>query len=163
MFTRFLPLAALLLALPLAACGGDEAADDAATGDAYADDGAAASDAAPADAATTDAPDVDVPGTIAALESGLTAIPLADATANIDGWIATLEGTQFTDISASLQALRTDLQAESIDGAAVGAHLSRLGELTTEAATGASSSSQEGLMRLGELLSTAGSSLTGGA
>lgn len=156
MFTRTLPLFALLLALPLAACGGDDAeeATDATT-----------EDVAVADTPTdvpADAPEVDVAGTIAALESGLTAIPAADAVGNINGWIATLDGAGFDEITTSLEALRDDLQTDPLDGASIGAHLTRLGELTTEAAAGASSSSQEGLMRLGELLSTAGGSLTGG-
>jgi len=163
MFTRFLPLLALLLALPLAACGSDDTVAEE-TMEEVADDEIAPMNPEPGIPA--DAPEVDVPGTIAALESGLTSIPTEAAVGNINGWIATLEGAGFEgseEITDNLESLRDALQEETLDGAAIGSTLSRLGELTTAAAAGASSSSQDGLMRLGTLLSEGGAMLTGGA
>ena len=165
MFSKYLLVAAL--ALPLAACGGDEAADttvvdttaEPATGtmdpamDAPMDDGTMASD-------------VTVDGTIAAAGTDLTALPAADAVANIDGWIAKLEGAQFDqagDLTSGLRELKTQLGAMPLDGSAIGETLSELGELTTASAGTASSSSQEGLRTLGGALSATGAKLSGGS
>lgn len=144
----------LALALPLAACGNDEAATPATTDPVV---------TAPATPAPMDpmASDVTVDGTLAAAGSDITAIPAADAVANIDGWIAKLEGDQFAEIRTTLERLKLDLAASPIDNAALGATMSSLGTQTTAAAANASSSSQEGLRTLGGALSAAGAKLSG--
>ena len=163
MFSKYLLVAAL--ALPLAACAGDEAADTTVvdtTTDPMATDPMAADPMADG----TMASDVTVDGTIAAAGTDLTALPAADAVANIDGWIATLEGAQFDqagDITAGLRELKTQLGAMPLDGAAIGATLTEIGDLTTASAATASSSSQEGLRTLGGALSATGAKLSGGA
>ena len=115
--------------------------------------------------ATTDpmASDVTVDGTIAAAGTDLTAMAIPAATANIDGWIAKLEGDQFSELRLDLARLKTQLTASPLDGAAIGATLTELGEQTTASAASASSSSQEGLRTLGSALSATGARLTGGS
>lgn len=154
MSARYLLLA---LALPLAACGNDDAATTETPGS---NPGTMAP--APAPPAPM-ASDVSVDGTIAAAGSDITAMPVAAATANIDGWIATLEGERFAEIRTTLGRLKLDLAAQPIDNAALGATLTSLGEQTTTAAATASSSSQDGLRTLGSTLSAAGSRLSGSA
>ena len=161
MFTRFPAFLALLLAFSLTACSDNDTVAEETMEEVA---GAEVAPINPEPGVPADAPEVDVTGTIAALESGLTAIPAGDAVGNINGWIAKLEGAGFDgseEITDNLEELRDALQAETLDGAAIGATLSRLGELTTAAAAGASSSSQEGLMRLGTLLSEGGAMLAG--
>lgn len=156
----FRPGFALLaaLALPLAACGGGEDADTTTVVE--------STESADAPAMPTDpvGGDVTVDGTIAAAGTDLTALPVADATANIDGWIAKLEGAEFEQadgIVAGLRELKTQLATMPLDGSAIGATLADLGDETTAAAAGASSSSQDGLRTLGRTLSTAGERLGG--
>lgn len=148
----------LALALPLAACGNDDAPTTETTG---VNPGTATT--APATPAPMDplASDVTVDGTIAAAGQDITMMPIADATANIDGWIAKLEGDQFAEIRTTLERLKLDLAAQPIDNAALGATLSSLGTQTTAAAATASTSSQEGLRTLGGALSAAGAKLSG--
>ena len=161
MITRFTPLLVLLLAFSLAACADDDTVaenqmEEVPTTEVVPLD--------PEPVVPADAPEVDVPGTIAALESGLTNIPAGAAVDNINGWIAKLDGAGFEgadEITDHLAQLRGELQETELDGAAIGGHLSRLGELTTAAADGASSSSQEGLRTLGGLLSSGGAMLSG--
>ena len=159
----------LAVALPLAACGGDEATDTTTvvTPDATTEP------MAPADPMTTPEPaaptgtmasDVTVDGTIAAAGTDLTALAPAAAVENIDGWIAKLEGAEFAQAGAlrtGLTQLKTQLTATPLDGAAIGATLTDLGEQTTASAAGASSSSQEGLRTLGGALTAAGQKLGG--
>ena len=163
MSTRLLLLA---LALPLAACGNDDAATmptpvpgTTATTDPMAADPMAADPMA----ADPMASDVTVDGTIAAAGSDITMMSAPAAIANIDGWIAKLEGEQFAEMRASLERLKLDLSATPIDNAALGATLTSLGTQTTASAANASSSSQEGLRTLGGALSAAGSKLSGSA
>lgn len=108
--------------------------------------------------------------TIAALENGLTRIPLSKAVNTIDGWRRTLLATERDDlrpIAGDLAALHDALTGEGVDGRAVGALLVRLGE-QTEAVPVASSTPDDstdglrnGLARLGSLLRHAGSALAG--
>ncbi len=171
MSTRFLLLA---LALPLAACGGDDAADTVDTtvttvpsadpavtnGEPMATTPGTAEGVTPG-ATTPAGSDVTVDGTIAAAGSDITAMSPTAAVANIDGWIAKLEGERFAPIRASLETLKLDLAAQPIDNAALGATLKSLGEQTTASAATASSSSQAGLQTLGGALSAAGAKLAG--
>ena len=158
----------LAFALPLAACGGDEAADTTVvdTTDPAATapmDDPMAADPMAVDPMAADpmASDVTVDGTIAAAGTDLTALAPAAAVANIDGWIAKLEGEQFAGLRTDLGTLKTQLTATPLDGAAIGATLIKLGEATTASAAGASSSSQEGLRTLGGALSATGTKLAG--
>ena len=108
--------------------------------------------------AQTETPTVDE--TIAALEGGVTSIPLDAALANIEGWQATLEASDDTAVQAlgaQLGELATALQAETIDAAEVSGLLTSLGEGTVAAAAGDAQ-----LESLGNLLMQAGSSLMGG-
>ena len=98
-----------------------------------------------------------VEGTISALESGVTNIPLDAALANIQGWQTTLEASDDTTLqalAAQLGELATVLQAETIDLAEVSSLLSSLGEGTTAAAGGDAQ-----LTNLGSLLTQVGGSL----
>ena len=99
--------------------------------------------------------------TNAALEGGVTNIPLDAALANIEGWQETLEASDDTAlqaIGAQLGELATALQADTIDGEEVSGLLSSLGESTTAAAEGAG---DDQLAELGALLTQTGSSLMG--
>ena len=99
--------------------------------------------------------------TNAALEGGVTNIPLDAALANIEGWQTTLEASDDTAlqaIGAQLGELATALQADTIDGQEVSGLLSSLGESTTAAAEGAD---DDQLANLGALLTQTGSSLMG--
>lgn len=159
MFTRLLLVGAL--ALPLAACGNDTetVTTEPVVVDPVVVDPMVADPMAPADPMAND---VTVDGTNAAIGSDITALAPAAALANIDGWIAKLEGDQFAETRASLEMLKLDLQATPLDGAKIGATLSALGTQTTAAAAGASSSSQAGLQQLGASLTAAGAKLGGG-
>lgn len=100
-----------------------------------------------------------VEGTISALESGVTNIPLDAALANIEGWQTTLaasDDTALQALAAQLGELATALQAETIDPAEVSSLLSSLGEGTTAAAGGDTQ-----LESLGSLLTQVGGSLGG--
>lgn len=157
-----LPLFALALTLPLAAC-----ADPADTVDA--DDVAVVTTdpvvdpVDPVDPMVGDdmtAPEVTAEGTVDAVTNagGLTSLPLGAANDNIDGWIARLEGNpDFAPVVADLQTLKAQLAASPIDGSAVGATLQSLGSATTGAAGGDSA-----LESLGSALSSAGDQLAGG-
>ena len=162
----------LALALPLAACGGDEAADTTVvdTTDPMVDD-AMSDDMTAVDPMASDsmsdgamASDVTVDGTIAAAGSDLTALAPAAAIANIDGWLAKLDGAQFGqagEIRNGLEELKAELSASPLDGAEIGETLADLGQQTTATAAEASSSSQAGLRALGSALSAAGAKLGG--
>ena len=108
--------------------------------------------------AQSDVPTVD--GTIAALQGGLTAVPLDAAVANIEGWEAQLSGSPdstLQTIAIQLGELKEALQADTINGTAVGQLLRSLGEGTVEAASGNAQ-----LTDLGNLLVEAGTGLMGG-
>lgn len=167
MFSKYLLVAAL--ALPLAACGGDEAGDttvvDTTTDPMVTDPMVADPMATDPMAGGTMAGDVTVDGTIAAAGTDLTALAPAAAISNIDGWIAKLETAEFDqsdDLVEGLRELKTELGAMPFDGSAIGETLNDLGELTTASAATASSSSQEGLRTLGGALSATGARLSGG-
>lgn len=151
----------LALALPLAACGNDDAATTETT--------TTVPEAVPSTTTPSPAPtapvvsDVTVDGTIAAAGQDITMMSVPAAVANIDGWIAKLEGERFAEIRTTLERLKLDLAAQPIDNAALGATLTSLGEQTTASAATASSSSQEGLRTLGGALSAAGARLSGSA
>ncbi|MEL6615935.1 MAG: hypothetical protein AAFQ43_09365 [Bacteroidota bacterium] len=154
-----LPLFALLLALPLAACGTEETTDDATTTedatvetdvvDDIGDDAAATDDAAPA---------VTAQATLDAVPAeGLTAMDPATAVGNIDAWIAALgDNPDAAGVVADLETLKGQLTADELDGAAIGGTLSSLGEQTTAVA-----GEDEALQTLGSALSSAGATLSG--
>lgn len=144
----FLPLAAC--ALTFSACAGDAEVEPVVEEPVVVD----VEPIAPAP------PDVDVAGTVSALEGGITNLAPAAALDNINGWIAQLDGMDGADdIVEGLEELRDALGASPLDGEYIGEILSELGEETTEVAATVTGAQQDGLMRLGELLSTAGASL----
>ncbi len=108
---------------------------------------------------TTEAPAVTPQATLDAVEAagGLTQLDPTAAVANIDSWIAELEGVPGSDsVSQGLTTLKEQLTASSIDANAVGMTLSSLGAQTTalgEAGTP--------LAALGEALSSSGAELSG--
>lgn len=106
------------------------------------------------------APAVDVQGTISALNGGITNLAPSAALDNINGWITQLDGMDGADdIVENLRELRETLGDTPLDGEYIGEILSELGEETTEIAGTVTGAQQDGLMRLGELLSSAGASL----
>ena len=103
-------------------------------------------------------------GTISALSGGITALNPATAVSNIEGWESQLQATgkpALTSIAQDLGALRKELTSGSLDGAAIGKLLSRLGQQTTSTAAGAEAASKDKLTTLGSLLTKAGGALGG--
>lgn len=164
---RFLSFLSFALVVGLVGCASEtettepaadaetEVVDPAPVADDMATDDMAADDAAPADEVTLD-------GTIAAVpEGGITAIPAGAALDNINGWITQLDGAEFTnaaEIRQGLMDLRDQLQADPLDGAAIGATLTNLGTWTAEAAP-----DNEQIQTLAGALTAGGSALTGGS
>lgn len=133
----FRRLLAGVLALGLSACASDETDLDALD----VEPDAAVVDpmiTEPADPMTDDT-SVTAQATVDAVTNagGLMSLPLAAATANVDSWIAKLDGNAAAaPVVANLRTLHTQLGASPIDGAAVGQTLTTLGEQTTAAAAG---------------------------
>lgn len=110
--------------------------------------------------------------TVDDIERGLTTLPLSKGINRIDDWKRKIEATERQDlmpIAAGLDELHQSLTGVGIDGAQIGAILTRLGE-QTEAAAGDVSPSTAGdanealaknLKRLGSLLRHAGGALQG--
>ncbi len=160
MFTRT-ALLALALSVPFAGCEADDAAVDevdvVTTEDAVMEDDAMMDDTMVDDTMADDA--VTAQGTLDAVGAagGLTALAPGAAVANIDGWIAQLEGNEaFAPTVEGLQTLKMQLTTDPLDGAAIGQTLSMLGEQTTAAAGG-----DGALEQLGSALSAAGAELSG--
>ena len=161
MSTR-LPLFALALLLPLAACETEpdvdtttvETTDPVITNDPMVDDTMGDD--------MMDTTEVTAQSTLDAVPAeGLTAMAPSAAIANIDSWIAQLDGADFTNASEirdGLTTLRGQLQESPLDGNAIGETLVNLGTWTSEAAGGDAALSQ-----LGSALSSAGETLTGGS
>ena len=102
---------------------------------------------------------VDLPGTIAAAGDDITAIDGAAALANINGWINTLDGQTFpnaTEIRDGLISLKEQLEADPLDGAAIGAILTDLGTWTA-----ASAPDNAEIQTLAGALTAGGAKLTG--
>ena len=158
MFNK-LSLLALLLALPLAACGD---ADDVDAGDTavVVDDDAMGDDLLvneDADGMVADN-DVTAQATLDAVPAeGLTAMDIGAATGNIDAWIAKLSDVpEASGVVEGLQTLKAQLTTNPLDGNAIGETLSFLGTETSAAAAG-----DAALEQLGSALSSAGSTLMG--
>lgn len=97
---------------------------------------------------------IDIDTTIAALQQGLTSVPLEDAIAMIESWQEQLRGTDLAEDLADLkQALRIG------DTDAIAQIMSDLGEDTADSAADATGEMAVKVEQLGELLSTAGQSL----
>ena len=104
-------------------------------------------------------PTVTLEGTIAAAGNDLTALEPGAALGNINGWINTLDGAEFTnatEIRDGLVTLRDQLQAAPLNGAAIGATLNDLGTWTAAAAP-----DNADIQTLASALSAAGAKLTG--
>ena len=97
---------------------------------------------------------VDIDSTIAALQQGLTSVPIEQAIAVIESWQQQLQGT---DIAEDLGDLKQALQ--SGDTTAIAQIMSDLGEDTSESAASATGDIAVKVEQLGELLSQAGQSL----
>lgn len=97
---------------------------------------------------------IDVDTTIAALQQGLTAIPVEQAIAVIESWQQQLQGT---DLAEDLGDLKAALSAG--DAGKISQILTDLGEDTSEAAAEATGDVAVKVEQLGELLSQAGQSL----
>ena len=81
-----------------------------------------------------------------------------DAVGNINGWINTLDGAEFTnstEIRDGLISLKEQLQANPLDGAAIGAILNDLGTWTKAAAP-----DNAEIQTLGDALLAGGAKLT---
>lgn len=160
MKTQLLALLCALLVLPLAACADDDAAVD--TVDPVVVDETDVDMIEPGmddDMAGDVAADVDLPGTIAAAGSDITAIEPSAALGNINGWINTLDGQTFpnaVEIRDGLMTLRDQLQASPLDGAAIGATLTNLGDWTA-----ASAPDNADIQTLAGALRSGGEKLTG--
>ncbi|OZC03388.1 hypothetical protein [Rubricoccus marinus] len=154
MFNK-ISLLALAFVLPLAACADDDTVETTTV-----DDVAVVDPVTPADDMMTDdttmESDVTAQATLDAVPAeGLTAMAPGAAVANIDSWIAKLSDVpEASGVVEGLQTLKTQLTTDPLDGAAIGATLSSLGEQTTAAAGG-----DAALEQLGAALSSAGSSL----
>ncbi|BAU09810.1 hypothetical protein LEP3755_02850 [Leptolyngbya sp. NIES-3755] len=97
---------------------------------------------------------IDVDTTIAALQQGLTSIPVEQAIAVIESWQQQLQGT---DLAEDLGDLKAALQQG--DASMISQILIDLGEDTSEAAADATGDVAVKVEQLGELLSQAGESL----
>ena len=95
-------------------------------------------------------------GTVHALQSGLTSLPLSTAHTNIDTWQEKLQQSgipELQDIDRELGTLQSLLSnTEGIDGAAVGQSLDMLASQTLQVAAHATPDSQPALRALGDLL-----------
>lgn len=154
----YLPLFALALALPLAGCGDGETVDATDT-DVVAVDPVVEDDPMADDTMMDEAPEVTAQGTLDAVQEagGLTSLAPGAAVANIDGWIAALDGNEAAaPVVENLQTLKTQLTTDPLDGSAIGATLVALGEQTVAAAGG-----DAALEQLGSALTSAGQTLTG--
>ncbi|MGG6264626.1 hypothetical protein ACQ4M3_15220 [Leptolyngbya sp. AN03gr2] len=97
---------------------------------------------------------IDVDTTIAALQQGLTSIPVEQAIAVIESWQQQLQGT---DLAEDLGDLKAALQQG--DASMISQIMIDLGEDTSEAAADATGDVAVKVEQLGELLSQAGESL----
>ncbi len=161
---RLFLLLAFALVLPLAACAdpepdGDEiVTDDGVMIDDAADDLDMDDDMMMDDDAMMADP-VTAQGTLDAVPAeGLTAMSPATAIANIDNWIAQLDGADFEnadEIRDGLMTLKDQLQTTPLDGSAIGETLTNLGTWTVQSA-----GADAALTNLGQALESAGQSLT---
>lgn len=152
-----LSLLALLLALPLAACGTEETVEEPVAEAVVVTD--PVDDMVDDTLATGDASEgVTAQATLEAVPAeGLTAMDPGAAVGNIDAWIGTLsEIPEASGVVEGLQTLKTQLTTDPLDGNAIGETLSSLGEQTTAVAGDDAS-----LQQLGSALSSAGATLTG--
>ncbi len=97
---------------------------------------------------------IDVDTTIAALQQGLTVIPVEQAIAVIESWQQQLQGTDLAEDLGDLKAALSQGDVSSISQI-----LTDLGEDTSEAAAEATGDVAVKVEQLGELLSQAGQSL----
>ncbi len=105
----------------------------------------------------------DLDNTSAALEAGVSTLAPSAAIRVIDLWYGTLKNAERDDLHAIanlLAELKDELQAERLDGPAIGDLMLRLGEQTTSAAADADDARlSPKLEHLGTLLTRAGTAL----
>jgi hypothetical protein len=97
---------------------------------------------------------IDIDTTIAALQQGLTVIPVNEAIAVIESWRQQLQGT---DLAEDLGELKQALEEGDTD--LLSQLLVDIGEDTSESAASATGDTALKVEQLGELLSQAGQSL----
>lgn len=101
--------------------------------------------------------------TIAAFEKGLTEFAAAQGVKNIDRWLETLEKADFRGakiIHENLGKLKKHLEADELDGPAIGELLRTLGEETGRTASHVEGAQAEKIQRLADLLGQSGSDLS---
>jgi hypothetical protein len=97
---------------------------------------------------------IDIDTTIAALQQGLTSVPIEQAISIIKSWQQQLQGTDLAEDLGDLKQALTNGDSSSIAQI-----LSDLGEDTSESAASATGDIAVKVEQLGELLSQAGQSL----
>jgi hypothetical protein len=97
---------------------------------------------------------IDIDTTIAALQQGLTSVPIEQAISIIKSWQQQLQGTDLAEDLGDLKQALTNGDSSSIAQI-----LSDLGEDTSESAASATVDIAVKVEQLGELLSQAGQSL----
>jgi hypothetical protein len=105
----------------------------------------------------------DLENTSASLEAGISSLAPGTAVGVIDTWYGTLKNAERDDLHAIanlLAELKDELQADRLNGRAIGSLMLRLGEQTASAAADADDARlSPKLERLGALLTRAGTSL----
>lgn len=106
---------------------------------------------------------IDLEETLAAVDGGVTGLTPSTATALIERWELAIQESRIEgldSIVANLRALREELAADRLDGAAIGGLLAELGEGTERAAADAQDERLTPLLeRLGSGLRRAGAAL----
>ena len=100
---------------------------------------------------------------IKALQDGVTHLAVTKGVKNIEGWLETLEKADFRGakvIHENLGKLKRHLEADPLDGPAIGALLRTLGDETTRAASQADATQGAKIKQLGELLGKSGGDLS---
>ena len=104
----------------------------------------------------------DLPGTIQAVEGGLTNLSADAVVQNIDGWRDALQNSPnplAQRVYQDLGSLKAELTSGDIDGQQVGRLLVSMGTATQRLSIGAEGDTAAGLSELGGLLADAGYSL----
>ena len=100
--------------------------------------------------------------TIKAVQSGLTTLAAAQGAKNVTGWMTALEHADFRGakvIHENVGKLKRHLEAETLDGPAIGELLRTLGAETARTASHAEGAPGEKIKHLGELLGKAAGDL----
>lgn len=99
--------------------------------------------------------------TIAALQGDLTSVPPTTALSIIDSFSQQVQGLGASEIASNLSALKQLLTSGNATGSDIGQVLTSLGSQTSLAASSADAAGSSKLKQLGELLTSAGKTLSG--